>query len=97
EDRHRRPAERRQVVALQRADAGRRHRRQLSVHHRRAERRRGLGPRRAPRARGRDHRRDADRARDDRLPRHRRPGSRGLARGGARQPVPGQHSRDRSD
>ena len=57
EGRHRRPAERRQVIALQRADgrAGRRPRR-LPVHHARAQRRRRAGSGRASRPRGRDAR-----------------------------------------
>ena len=48
--RHRRPAQRRQVHALQRADAdGRRRGRELSVLHHRAQRRRGRRARPAPR------------------------------------------------
>ena len=46
---------------------------------------------------GRDHRGEPDGARDDRVPRHRRPGARRPPGRGPRQPVPGQHPRDRRD
>ena len=96
--RHRRPAECRQVDAVQRADrdrggAGR----ELSVLHHRAECRRGRGAgpaaRRAGEARqvGRDH---SDAAH---LRRHRRAGEGRLAGRGARQPVPRQYPRGRRD
>ena len=51
--RHRRHAQRGQVLAVQRADESRRRGRQLPVHDDRAERRRRAGARRAPRARSR--------------------------------------------
>ena len=91
EGRDRRAAERRQVVAVQRAHAGGRRGGQLPVHDDRAERRRRARRRRAPRAGGR--RRSAPSEvdpRHDRLPRHRRPGraARTRARGWATSSSP---------
>ena len=97
EDRHRRPAQRGQVLALQRAHPRRRAGGQLPVHDARAERRGGRRARRAARPRGRDGRRDAGRARGDPVPRHRRARARRPPGRGARQPVPRQHPRDRRD
>ena len=80
EDRHRRAAQRGQVVALQRAHARRRAGGQLPVHHARAERGGGRRARRAPRPGRRDGGRHAGRARGDRVPRHRRAGARRASR-----------------
>ena len=97
EGRHRRHAERRQVLAVQRVDRRRRRSGQLPVHDDRAERRGRPGDRRAPRRRRADRQGLARRPRHDRLPRHRRPRRRRAPRRGPRQPVPRQHPRDRRD
>ncbi len=94
--RHRRPAECRQIDALQRADrdgggAGG----ELSVLHHRAQCGRGGGARSAPRRAGEAREVGADRADEAHLRRHRRPGARRLEGGGARQPVPRHHPRGR--
>ncbi len=95
--RHRRHAQRRQVVAVQRADEGRRRGGELPVHDDRAERRRRAGARRAPGAGRRDRRRVGDRVGHDRLPRHRRARRRRARGRGARQPLPREHPRDGRD
>ncbi|SCM79086.1 conserved hypothetical protein [uncultured Pleomorphomonas sp.] len=94
--RHRRPAQRRQVHALQRAHQDRgRPGGQLSLLHHRAEHRRGGGARSAPVGAGRKGQVGADRADPHHLRRHRRPGARRLQGRGPRQPVPRQHPRGR--
>ena len=94
--RHRRPAQCRQVDSLQRLDADRRRAgRELSLLHHRAQCRRRRRARRAPRD-ARPHRQVGDHhPHPPDLRRHRRPGARRLAGGGARQPVPRQHPRGR--
>ena len=72
EGRHRRDAQRGQVVAVQRALARRRRGRQLPVHDDRAERGGRPGARRAARRGGEDGRRVEHRPGHDRVPRHRR-------------------------
>ena len=98
EGRHRRHAQRGQVLAVQRAHEGGRGGGELPVHDDRAERRRRARARRAPRAASR--RRSAPRTIVyDTIDFHDIAGLvRGRARGrGARQPVPRQHPRDRRD
>ena len=95
EGRDRRDAERRQILAVQRAHQGRRPGRQLPVHDDRAERRGRARDRRAPRS-GRGGRRlERGRLGHDRLPRHRGSRRRRAQGRGPRQPVPGEHPRDR--
>ena len=97
EGRHRRPAERRQVDALQRAHPRRGGGGRVPVHDRRSERRGRAGAGRAPRA-DRRHARDraagprADRVRRRRRARARRPQGRG-----PRQPLPRPRPRRRRD
>ena len=95
--RHRRPAERGQVHAVQRFDEERRARRQLSVRHHRAERRR----RRRPRCPAGEARRAVlqrqDHPGDGELRRHRRHRARSQRGSGARQQVPRPHPRGRRD
>ena len=96
--RHRRPAERRQVDPLQRADQGRHRRRELSRSARSSPNiGRGAGARSAPRGAGRD--RQAAEGHPDvvRVRRHRRPGRRRLQGRGPGQQVPGAHPRGRRD
>ena len=94
--RHRGPAERRQVHALQRADAdGRRRGRQLSVLHHRAQHRRRRRARPAARPAGGYRQVRRRRADAPHLRRHRRPGARRLQGRGPRQPVPRPHPRGR--
>ena len=96
--RHRRPAQRRQVDALQRADADRgRAGGELSVLHHRAQRRRRRGARSPSRRPGGDRRLEGDHPDPAHLRRHRRPRARRVEGRGARQPVPRQHPRMRRD
>ena len=98
EGRHRRPAQRRQDDALQRADPGRRPRPPTT----RSRRSSPTSPSStSPTSAWRRWRRRSARARggpgDDRVPRHRRPGARRLGGRGARQPLPRRDPRDRRD
>ena len=94
--RHRGPAQRRQVHALQRADAdGGRRGRQLSLLHHRAQRRRRRRARPAARPAGGGRQVRRRRADAPHLRRHRRPGARRLQGRGPRQPVPRPHPRGR--
>ncbi len=95
--RHRRPAERRQVDPLQRADEGRHRRGQLPVLHDRAECRRGAGARSAS-GRAGGNRQAAEGAADrGRVRRHRRAGGRSRERRRPGQQVSRPHPRGRCD
>ena len=95
--RHRRPAERRQVDPLQRADQGADRGGELSVLHDRSERRRRRRARSAARAARGDREAAEDPAHGDGVRRHRRARRRRLEGRGPRQPVPRAHPRDRRD
>ena len=96
--RHRRPAQRRQVHAVQRADPQRRAGRELPVRDDRAERRRGAAARPAAATSWRRSSRSAqDRARRRVVRRHRRHRQGRLRGCRAGQQVPGQHPRGRRD
>ncbi len=92
--RHRRHAQRGQVLAVQRAHESGRGGGQLPVHDDRAERRRRAGARRAHGAGRGDGRRLGDRLGHDRLPRHRRARRGRPRRRGPGQPLPREHPRD---
>ena len=97
EARDRRAAERRKVDPLQRAHRGGRGRGELPVLHRRAERRDGRGAGPAHRRAHRGRAAAAHGARGGAVRGHRGAGEGRLGGGGARQPVPHQHPRDRRD
>ena len=88
-------AQRRQVVAVQRAGRRRGPRRALRVRHHRPERRHGPGARPAPRRPGRDEQEQERGAGHRAVRRHRRAGRRGQQGRGARQQVPQPHPRGR--
>ena len=98
EGRDRRPAQRGQVLAVQRADQGRRRGGQLPVHHDRAQRRRRAGASTSA-STGSPRRSAPRRSSTTRSTSTTSPGLvRGRARGrGPGQQVPGQHPRDRRD
>ena len=94
--RDRRPAQRRQVHAVQRADQGRHRGGELSVLHHRAQRRHRRGARPAPGGAGGDRQAaEACMPADRRVRRHRRAGRRRIEGRRPGQPVPRQHPRDR--